>query len=126
CATAPDQPLTDAERGRGAGQEHRVLAAAFADAALVGDPARHGRIIVGADGTIWVQRERRSAYPAHTDIFGDPGTTFDVFSPKGERLRTLMLPAAARLQGALGDTIWAYEVSDVDEVSLVAYEVTQR
>ncbi|HEX6308193.1 MAG TPA: hypothetical protein VFZ69_08405 [Longimicrobiales bacterium] len=123
CSAPPPEALTDAERGHVADGRFRDLAAAFADAAVPAEPALHGRIVLGADGTIWVQRERGSPYPDESGLLGDAGTTFDVFSPGGEHLRTLQLPESARLQGALGDTIWAYEVSDLDEVTLVAYRV---
>jgi hypothetical protein len=126
CAAAPAQPLSAAERGRDIDDAYRDLAAAFARATPAADPARHGRIVMGADGTVWVERERQSPYPGHMRFYGDPGTTFDVFSPDGRRIRTLRLPPAARLQGALGDTIWAYEIGELEEVHLVAYEITMR
>jgi hypothetical protein len=126
CADAPAQPLSAAERGRGVDEMHRELAEAFANAVPAVAPARHGRVVMGADGTVWVERERPSPYPVPGQMrfYGDPGATFDVFSPDGRRIRTLRLPPAARLQGALGDTIWTYEIGDLDDVSLVAYEIT--
>ena len=126
CADAPAQPLTPAERGRGADTVFADLARAFADAGPVNDPARHGRVVVGADQSIWVERERPEPYPGYMQHYGRAGSTFDILSPEGEHVWTLRLPPRARLQGALGDTIWAYEIGEMDDISLVAYEVVRQ
>ena len=89
-------------------------------------PATPRRIVLGADGTIWVQREGRSPNPDMNRFYGEAGATWDVFSRDGAYERTIAMPAAARLQGALGDTVWAYEVSELDEVTLVAYRIDMR
>jgi len=126
CAAAPAQPLTAAERGRGADTAFADLARAFANADPLYDPVRHGRVVVGADKSVWVERERPEPYPASMQHYGRAGSMFDVLAEDGTYVRTMRLPPRARLQGALGDTIWAYEMGEMDDISLVAYEVVQR
>jgi hypothetical protein len=125
CAGLSPQPLTGAEQGRGLDPEQRDHALAFGSAPRPAEPAAVGRVVVGADGTIWVQRERPDPVPDMSSFFGRRGGVFDVLAPDGRHLRTVAMPANARLQGALGDTIWALEVGDLGEISLAAYRVEQ-
>ena len=39
------------------------------------------------------------------------------------RRRGVRAPENARLQAALGDTVWAYEMGELDETWVVAYEL---
>jgi hypothetical protein len=123
CAEQSAAPLTRAERGGVPPQYMEALGAAFAAAPPPPRPAAFGRVVAGADGTVWIQRDRRPAYPEESALHGVPGALYDVFSADGRHIRSLRLPARARLQGALGDTIWAYEIGEFDDISFVAYRI---
>lgn len=125
CATLAPQPLTGSEQGRGLDAEQRDYARAFGSAPRPAEPAAVGRVIAGADGTIWVQRDRPDPVPDMSSFFGRPGAVFDVLAPDGRHVRTIALPASARLQGVLGDTIWTLEVGELGEISLAAYRVEE-
>ncbi len=122
CAATPPAPLTPAERGVESPEPMRELAAAIAAAARPDTLASYGRLVVGADGTFWVQRERQPAHPDFAgSMYGEPGATFDVFDRDGAYRTTVRLPPAARLQAVAGDTLWTYETGPLDEISIVAY-----
>jgi hypothetical protein len=123
CSSVQGDPLSPEERGARGPAQFSALVSAYASAPRPDEPAAIGRIVMGADGTIWVQRERPHPWPDDARTHGNPGATFDVFDGEGRYMRTLRLPPRARLQGVLGDTIWAYEVSNLDEVSIAAYRV---
>lgn len=125
CAeTVPAAPLRPDERGVTDDTAHAAIASAIAALRPVDAPAAFGRIVVGADGSIWVQRDRRDAFPGHLDyLYGVPGAVYDVFESDGRYRHTLRLPPRARLQGARGDTIWAYEHGGFDDIALVAYRI---
>jgi hypothetical protein len=123
CAEQNAAPLTRTERGGDPPQYMEALGAAFAAAPPPPRPAAIGRVVAGADGTFWIQRDRRYAFPDDKGLHGVPGGLYDVFSAQGRHIRTLRLPPLARLQGALGDTIWVYEIGEFDDISLVAYRI---
>jgi hypothetical protein len=123
CAEQGAAPLSRTERGGDPPQYMEALGAAFAATPSPPRPAALGRVIAGADGTIWIQRDRRFAFPDDNSIHGVPGALYDVFAADGRHIRTLRLPPRARLQGALGDTIWAYEIGEFDDISFVAYRI---
>jgi len=124
CTGAAPQPLTPAERGVESPESLRDLADAIAIAPRPESPAAFGRLVLAGDGSIWVQRERRPAFPDFAgSMYGAPGATYDVFGRDGAYRTTLRMPDAARLQAVAGDTLWAYEVGSLDQVSLVAYRL---
>lgn len=97
----------------------RASAPAEPDAGL----AAFDRFFVGAEGRIWVQRD----HPSPSDpsgFIGAPGAEYDVFSPEGRYLGSVTAPERARLQAARGDTVWGLEFGELDEVSIVAYELS--
>jgi hypothetical protein len=124
CRAAPALPLSPEETGRGTVPEAlRDLAAALRDAPAPAALAPYGRIFLDADGRLWVQRERPSPFDAQDAMLGVAGARYDIFDGEGRYLGELRAPPGARLQAALGDTVWAFEVGELDETTVVAYQV---
>jgi hypothetical protein len=124
CRNAPPLPLSQAETGRGDVPEAlRDLAAALRAAPRPDTLAPYGRIFLDADGRLWVQRERPSPFDAADAMLGVAGAHYDIFDDEGRYLGELRAPPGARLQAALGDTVWAFEVGELDETTVVAYRV---
>lgn len=46
-----------------------------------------------------------------------------MFDTEGAYLGEVRAPANARFQAALGDTVWAYEIGELDETRVVAYQM---
>ena len=65
----------------------------------------------------------RSVPRAGTGLWGVSGATYDVFGPDGRYLVSLAAPGRARLQAASGDTVWALRFVELDQASVVAYEL---
>lgn len=124
CRRADPLPLTGAERGEGAPEGFEALGAAFGAATPPERPAAIGRLVLGARGRIWVQRNRPSPYPGGADgMRGVRGAVVDVFGEDGAFGGTVRLPEGAALQAARGDTVWMFESGDYDEVYVVAYRI---
>lgn len=100
-----------------------AFAAALADAPRPDTLAPFGRLFVSREGDLWVQRERPSALRFGESYHGVPGARYDVFDDDGSYLGEVRAPENARLQAALGDTVWAYEIGALDETWVVAYEL---
>jgi hypothetical protein len=124
CRDAPPLPLSPEETGRGTVPEAlRDLADALRDAPRPDALAHYGRIFLDANGRLWVQRERPSPFDAQDAMLGVAGARYDIFDGEGRYLGELRAPPGARLQAALGDTVWALEVGGLDETTVVAYRV---
>lgn len=108
-----------AEEGVGGEEE---LAAAIRGAPEPDRLASTGELLVGEDGRIWVQRKRPTPF-GRDALYGPPGGQWDVFAGDGSYLGSVKAPSGARLQAAAGDTVWAFEIGELDEVRVVAYEV---
>lgn len=100
------------------------LSSALASAPRPLVAAPYGRLFLGSRGRLWVQRMVASPLGAREQLLGVPGSPYDVFSPSGEYLGEVQAPADARLQAATGDTVWSFEVGELDEVWVVAYELS--
>lgn len=126
CREVEPLPLTSHERGEGEFPEgNDALQQAVQDAPVPGSVAPFGRFFAGGDGRIWVQRERND--PAESgSLWGRPGATYDVFASDGGYLGSVEAPEEARLQAASGDTVWALEFGELDQASVVAYELRLR
>ncbi|MEJ2678087.1 MAG: hypothetical protein P8174_03310, partial [Gemmatimonadota bacterium] len=122
CRPAPPLPLAPAERG--VGLDFRPLPEALAGAPTPDTLASIGRIVLGAGGRIWIQRDR-PAPQGMEELYGTPGAQHDVFDAAGRYLGTVRLPAGARLEAALGDTAWTFVRGDLDETWVVAYQLVK-
>jgi hypothetical protein len=83
-----------------------------------------GRLFFDVDGRLWVQRDRPVASDAWDRLYGVAGATYDVFSREGRLLGEVRAQAAARLQSARGDFVWALELTELDEPELVQYRMS--
>ncbi len=127
CRTAEAAPLSDTELGDSVPAGSEELAAAFRDAPRPPSPGPFGRLVVGAEGRVWVQRSRPPPYPGSVEsVRGQPGALHDVFGPDGGYLGALRMPPGAALQAAKGDTIWTFQTGEYDEVWIVAYSLAFR
>jgi len=124
CRDAPPVPFTDAERGGPGPAPNADLSEALAKSPAPTSPASVGRLFVGAQGRIWVERDRPRALDGTDGTFGRPGGTFDVFGPQGRYLGDLHAPDGARLVAASGDRVWAFVQGSLDQTTIVAYRLT--
>ena len=82
-------------------------------------PISMGRMFFGSNGRLWVQRDREN--PFH---FGPPpGASYDVFSPAGGYLGTVKAPNGVTFYGESDEWVIGYEVGELDETSVVAYQL---
>lgn len=122
CRDAPPLPLNPFELGDTmSGELPAEMISALKAAPRPDTLAAVGRLFWGVGGRLWVQRERSSMF--HGDFLGVPGATYDVFGPEGHYLGAVTAPPATRLQGALGDTVFAFETGAFDETAVVAYRL---
>lgn len=98
-----------------------MLSEAIQGAPLAETPAAFGRMFFGAEGRLWVQRDRPAPLDNIDALLGPAGALYDVFDVQGQYLGELRAPPRARLQAAAGDTVWAFEIGDMDETQVVAY-----
>jgi hypothetical protein len=123
CRDAAPDPLGDAETGRKVEGPHGD---ALRTAARPDRPAPFGRLVLSRDGGLWVQRARPDPTDGHAVLYGAAGGAHDIFDADGRFLGSVATPDRARIQGALGDRVWAFEVGDLDEVWVVAYRLEVR
>ena len=122
CHTEEALPLSPAERGEDA--DSRMPAAWREDIGELGEPSESAvisRIVVDADGRIWVQRDR--PLPGADETHGAPGAMYDVFLQSGRFLGSIRLPDDQRLLEARGRRVWTLHVGSFDESSIVALEI---
>lgn len=136
CRDADPLPLTDVERGEslpGIVQEQSQafrqrmdeVRQAIQGAEAPPEPSPFGRVVLGAGGRIWVQRERPPAYPgSRALVHGEAGGRHDVFAADGAYLGEVRMPEGEALQAALGDTIWTFEVGELNETWVRARELS--
>lgn len=136
CRNAGPLPLTAPERGetlppflqeadRATRESFDRTRQAIATAERPPEPAPFGRLVLGAGGRIWVQRERPPAFPGSRElVHGRAGALHDVFAPDGTYLGEVRIPEGEALQAALGDTIWTFEVGELNETWVRARELS--
>jgi len=122
CRDAPGLPLGERELVPRSGEDAE-LADVLAEGVKPDAPAPFGRIFVSHEGNLWVQRERPSMMGTSEAYVGVPGALYDVFDSEGAYLGEVRAPENARFQAAFGDTVWAYEIGDLDETWVVAYQM---
>lgn len=122
CRAATGLPLGARELSART-DEDRDLEERFASAVRPDIVAPFGRLFVSVAGDLWVQRERPSLMGFAEEYQGVPGALYDVFDSDGAYLGEVRAPDNARLQAALGDTVWAFEIGELDETWVVAYEL---
>ena len=125
CGLGSPIAMTGPERGELGGDAIEGLEAAIREAAQPPEPARYGRLLISADGLLWVQRERPAPVSTAGVLYGAPGALYDVFDSTGRYRHSARLPEHAYLLEALGDTIWTFEIGEYDEVEVVAYARTR-
>jgi hypothetical protein len=96
------------------------LAAEYERMPVPDRPALLSRMVLDADGRLWVQREVGHSGAPWDAFFGVAGANLDAFSPDGTYLGRLRLPDDLRFQDARGDTVWTFRVGDLGEVGVVA------
>ena len=84
-------------------------------------PATISRIVVDADGRIWVQRDRPA--PGANYMHGVPGAMVDVFLPSGRFLGSIRLPEDQRLLEARGRRVWTLHPDSFDVPSIVGLDI---
>lgn len=124
CRDAPGLPMAERETERAEDAKPAPkLEAGVAGAPRPDAPAPIGRLFLSADGRLWVQRDRPSVLQFMEGYLGVPGALYDVFDADGTYLGEVHAPENARFEAALGDTVWAYEIGDLDETWVIAYEM---
>ncbi|WP_419933708.1 hypothetical protein [Candidatus Palauibacter sp.] len=126
CHTGEALPLSSAERGEDTGEDTDsempdAWRRAVRELEEPREPAIISRIVVDADGRIWVQRDRPS--PGAGDTHGAPGAMYDVFLQSGHFLGSIRLPDDQRLLEARGSRVWTLHAGSFDEFSVVALEI---
>lgn len=124
CRDVPGLPLAERETRRSEDvPADYEFEAAVAAAPRPEAPAPYGRLFFSADGRLWVQRDRPGVLRFLEGYQGVAGALYDVFDAEGTYLGEVRAPEKARFQAALGDTVWAYEIGDLDETWVVAYQM---
>lgn len=121
CRDAGPLPIADREFGEGAERIRPELVEAARSAPRPDRPAAFGRIVLGADGRVWVHRERVGI--ADMAVHGPPGGEWDIFTEDGRYLGAVRVPDRTHLMAAAGDTVWAFEVGDLGETWVVQYRL---
>ncbi|MCG6988844.1 MAG: hypothetical protein LJF06_11780 [Gemmatimonadetes bacterium] len=120
CRPVPGLPYTDRERGEGfSGRREQILGRTLARLTLPAEPAAVGGIFFGAGGRLWVGRARP-----------DPGTmraeggAWDIIAADGTLVGTVDAPARVVLFGEGGGHVYGLARGEHDEMSVVAYALT--
>lgn len=84
-------------------------------------PSAYGRIVLGPNGEVMVQRDRPS--PVADEVFGRPGAAYDVFDPDGGLVGQFQAPEGVILHAILDDYVWGIEDND-GQKSVIRYRLT--
>jgi hypothetical protein len=87
--------------------------------------APFGHFFLGAEGQLWVQRDRPFVLDSDrlTAVHGNPGGLYDVFDAAGNYLGEIRAPDRSRLRAAGGDRVWALENGEEGALEVVAYRL---
>lgn len=122
CHPGEALPLSPAERGEGTDESMpEAWRLALRDMEEPPEPAVISRIVVDADGRIWVQRDR--PLPGAGGMHGEPGARYDVFLPSGRFLGAIRLPDDHRWLEASGRRVWTLHTGSFDEASITALDI---
>ncbi len=119
CRHAPALPLTESEAGEIELPGSPARLAWLLDVSKkVKSPLPFGRIFLGQEGRLWVQRER----PDPQRGYAQPvGAAYDLFAAGGAYLGEVRAPGRIVLIGEAADFVYGIEVSDEGPLSLVAF-----
>lgn len=90
---------------------------------------------VDEEGRIWVQRyvaSEKSGAPRATDDTGEPAITwrerptYDVFTPDGAYLGTVVLPYRTRWRASRGRTVWGVQRGPMGVSSIVRFHLAEK
>lgn len=90
---------------------------------LAATALRVGRVFVGADSVIWLQRTVGNRALLLDRWFGAEGGTFDLFTNRGEYLGEVRAPRNLRLATAYGDTVIGLRTLKTGEIAVVAFRL---
>ena len=91
-----------------------------------GNLARIGRLVPGADGEFWAQRDRPSPLSLYDRSLGPKGATFDVFDSDGVYRGIVKAPDDVRVVAVTSDLIVGLRSGELGDISVVAYRMTTR
>lgn len=114
-----DDEVVETSRGEGPEVPERVRATLDTLRAPA-RPALFSRLVIDRDGRLWVERDPPRPGDAFDRMYGVPGATLDLISPSGRLLARVRMPTGLRFQDALGDTVWAFAIGELDEVTVAA------
>lgn len=119
CRRAPALPLTESEAGEIVLPGSPARLAWLLDVSKkVQSPLPFGRIFLGREGRLWVQRER----PDPQRAYAQPGgAAYDLFAAGGAYLGEVRAPGRVVLIGEAADLVYGIAVSDEGPLSLVAF-----
>lgn len=122
CRDVDPQPFTEAEAEPTDDRVPEEVVAAMANAERPQSPASIGRLDIDEEGRLWVQRDRPRALTGLDFVLGRAGALFDVYDHDGVFLGEVRLPDGVRFLGAVDDLIIGLESSELDELSVIAFE----
>jgi hypothetical protein len=98
------------------------VSAAMARAERPSSPAPFGRLTIDDERRLWVQRDRPRTLAGLDLVIGRPGALLDVYDDDGVYLGEVRLPQNVRFLGATRNLIIGLESSELDELSVVAFQ----
>ena len=121
CRQAPPFPLTETETGEvELPDSPPELPWLLRASKKVIPPQPFGRIFLGSEGRLWVQRER----PDPQRVYAQPtGAAYDVFAAGGEYLGEVRAPARVVLIGESAGLVYGLEPSDRGRAFVVGFSL---
>lgn len=122
CRTVDAEPFSPDEAQPADEQVPDAVREAMANAERPDRPAAIGRLLIDSERRLWVQRDRPRALVGLDFTIGRAGALLDVYDTDGIFLGEVQLPENVRLLGATDSLIIGLESSELDELSVVAFE----